>query len=56
MSEPLPTPADVPNYMQTQKPSNSVAIALIAAITLITLCCIGACTLTAYIFLTNAPW
>jgi uncharacterized membrane protein (DUF485 family) len=56
MSEQIPTPADVPSYMQTQKTSNAVTIALIIAITIVMMSCILACTFTAYIFLVNAPW
>jgi len=56
MSEEVPTSAEVPSYMQTQKTSNIVTVSIILAITIITLSCILACTFTAYIFITNAPW
>ena len=56
MSEEIPAPAEVPNYMQTQKNSNIVMVAIILAITIITLTCILACSFTAYIFIVNAPW
>ena len=36
--------------------SNSVWIAAIVAVTVVTLACIVACTITAYVFLANAPW
>jgi len=36
--------------------SNSVWIAAIVAVTVVTLACIVACTITAYVFLVNAPW
>lgn len=36
--------------------SNSVWIAAIIAVTVVTLACIVACTITAYAFLGNAPW
>ena len=39
-----------------QNRSNVVIVAAIAAAAIVALACIAACTLTMYVFLSNAPW
>jgi hypothetical protein len=56
MSEFEPQGAPLPDEQPPTERSNAVWIAAIIAITVVSLACIIACTITAYAFLVNAPW
>jgi hypothetical protein len=54
MSEFTPEPARIPE--PPRKRSSGLAIAVIIALTVVTLACIAASTLVVYLFLLNPPW
>ena len=45
-----------PQFEPSQKSSDLVAVAAIAAVVIVTLACTFSCTLLGYFFFSNPPW